>query len=138
MQDMQLGWDAFPPVLESANHDDIFDDLGKCRLMSVTVDAVDRLTTIALRDQGGEAWLFSFEGADLFCDTSRTLADQVDGDLGIWHLDASETFTRAGRQVRLFQLEGNVNLSIFASSVKVARGPATTTELPGTPVAGDA
>lgn len=120
-QDMKLGWEEFPPLPESSTSDEVLEYLGGCRLASVAVDA-DRITTVALRDHTGGTWLFRFEGVELFCDTSHDVANKLEGDQGIWDLQASEPFTRDGRLVRLFMLEGNVSLSIYAPSVVIVNG----------------
>ena len=115
---LQLGWDEFPPQLIAASTDDeIYHYLGRCRLRTVVVEATDRTVAVSLEDPAGAIWQFSFAEADLFCEASRKPADQVDGDLGIWSLEASPPFLKGGRNVRIFLLEGNVSLSIYAAAV---------------------
>ena len=121
---MQLGWDEFPRLSLPADADDIYDHLGQCRLEAVSVEPVARTVTVTLRDHESTEWRFTFGEVEMFCDASRKLADEVDGDLGIWSLEASSPFPRGGRQVRLFMLEGNVNLSLYAPSVVVTRNGA--------------
>ena len=119
-RDLQLGWDDFPPELTAASTDDeIYDYLGRCRLRSVVVEAADRTVAVTLEDPAGAVWRFLFAEADVFCETSRERADQVGGDLGIWSLEASPAFLHGGRSVRLFLLEGNVPVSIYAGALTI-------------------
>lgn len=120
-----MTWGTFPPAVAGDTADELFDYLDRCQFIRFVVEA-DNSVVVTLHDADQQPWTFRFGGAETYC--------QVDGRRdkgagppipGIWDLARSPAHLRDGRSVRLYRLESETSLSIYAEALEVA-APITT------------